>query len=128
MLFILILICIGTSVFGQDNITVTKDERINLLIKRQAFSGGTSINPQLTGYRVQLSFDESRDQIEQNRMQFIAQYPTIPCYVIFNAPNYYLKAGDFRTNLDAEHYRELFVKLFPASFVTKEGINLPALD
>jgi len=48
--------------------------------------------------------------------------------VLFNAPHFVLKVGDFRTSLEAERVRESLIKDFPASFIVKEMINLPRID
>jgi hypothetical protein len=48
--------------------------------------------------------------------------------VVFNAPNYVLKVGDFRAELEAERIKDNLFKDFPTSFIVKELVNLPRID
>ncbi len=85
-------------------------------------------NTILNGFRIQLNFDETRQTIEDERNRFLALYPEIPAYVTFNAPNFYLKVGDYRSTLDAESDKVKLIQQFPSAFVLKEKINLPKLN
>jgi hypothetical protein len=75
-----------------------------------------------------LFFDADRKKIDDARSKFIAAFPKVDSYVIYNAPNYFLKVGDFRTSLEAERVKETLVKDFPTSFIVKELINLQRID
>jgi hypothetical protein len=73
-------------------------------------------------------FEPERRTIEEARSRFSAQYPNIDTYVVFNAPHFFLKAGDFRTLMEAEKLKENVVSEFPTSFIVKEQVNLPKID
>ena len=62
------------------------------------------------------------------RAQFSRKYPKIETYVTYNAPNYILKVGDFRTQLEADQLKTEVSSEFPTSFVVQERINLPRID
>ncbi len=109
-------------------VEIIKDARIDGLVKKQGAVIPPATSPQVPGYRVQLFFDSDRKAIDDARSKFIAAYPKIDSYVLFNAPNYVLKVGDFRTLLEAERIKDSFVQLFPTSFIVKELINLPRID
>lgn len=83
---------------------------------------------QMPGYRVQLCFDSDKDLIDQTRAQFVAAYPKIDTYVRFEAPNFNLMVGDFRTQKEAEELVERIRGRFPLTIVHKELINLPRID
>ncbi|MFN5846780.1 MAG: SPOR domain-containing protein, partial [Flavobacteriia bacterium] len=87
-----------------------------------------SNSPQISGFRIQITFDPERKTIDEARERFTSVYPTIDTYVIFNAPNYVLKVGDFRSQLEAEKIKNSFVSDFPTCFIIKEMINLPRID
>jgi hypothetical protein len=85
-------------------------------------------NKQMPGYRVQLCFDSDKSIIDQARAQFVAEFPKIDTYVRFEAPNFNLMVGDFRTQKEAEELVSLIRGRFPLTIVHKEQINLPRID
>jgi hypothetical protein len=109
-------------------IEIHADPRIETNIKKMgSVSPGTS-SPQFSGYRVQLSFDPDRKTIDADRNRFSAAHPDIETYVTFNAPNFFLKVGDFRSPLEAEKLKDKVISDFPTSFIIKEQVNLPRVD
>lgn len=112
----------------QGQVTVIKDSRIDNLVGRQGAIVPPAINPQIEGYRIQLFFDNDRSALNDARATFIAKYPRIDTYTTYNAPNFFLRAGDFRTRLEAEKIKSEIENLFPTSFIVKEKINLPRID
>lgn len=129
-LFILLLTTSkGISSFGQsENVKILKDQRLDGLVSKQSVVLPPATSPQLSGYRIQLYFDSNRKLLDEARSKFINLYPKIDTYVIYNAPNYYLKVGDFRTMLEAERIKSNLFREFPTCFVAKEMINLPRID
>lgn len=115
--------------FGQSgNVEIIKDPRIDGLVRKQGTVIPPATSPQIVGYRVQLFFDSDRKAIDDARSKFISAYPKVDSYIIYNAPNYFLKVGDFRTLLEAERVKDGLVKDFPTSFIVKEMVNLPRID
>ncbi|MBL4863016.1 MAG: SPOR domain-containing protein [Crocinitomicaceae bacterium] len=122
-----LLIC--SLVIAQDgDINVIKDNRIDALVDKQGEIIPPAIKPEIDGYRIQLFFDSSRDEMNSARSKFIARFPKTDTYVEYNAPNFFLKAGDFRTRLEAEKVKAVIEAAFPTSFIVKEKINLPRLE
>jgi hypothetical protein len=66
--------------------------------------------------------------VDAARSKFVSSFPKVDSYVIYNAPNYILKVGDFRTLLEAEKVKGNLTKDFPTCFIVKEMINLPRID
>lgn len=117
------------AVIGQTgNVEIIKDSRIDALVKKQGIVIPPATSPQITGYRVQLFFDSDRKLVDEARSKFIAAYPKVDSYIVFTAPNYVLKVGDFRTELEAERIKDNLFVNFPTSFIVKELINLPRID
>ena len=73
-------------------------------------------------------FDSDRSKLNDAKSKFISYYKTIDTYITYNAPNFFLKVGDFRTRLEAEKIKSEIEAEFPTSFVVKEKINLPRLE
>ena len=110
------------------NVTIIKDSRIDGLVGREGAIIPPAINPQIDGFRIQLFFDSERDAINDARARFISKFPRIDTYTTYNAPNFFLRVGDFRTRMEAEKVKEELNDLFPTSFIVEEKVNLPRLE
>lgn len=113
---------------AQGSVEVIKDARIDALIRQEGAIIPPATSPQISGYRIQLFFDSNKDAVNEARSKFIALYPKIDTYVTFTAPNFFLKVGDFRTQMEAEKVKSSVEAQFPTSNIIKEMINLPRID
>ena len=126
---VLFSVLIQSFFFAQTGkVEIIKDAKLDVLVKKQGMVIPPATSPQLQGYRIQLFFDTDRALLDNQRAKFIALYPKIDTYVSYQAPNYFLKAGDFRSLLEAERLKNQLLKDFPTSFVVKELVNLPRID
>ena len=116
------------SSFAQKNIKIIKDDKIDILVREQSNIIPPATVPQITGYRIQLFFDSDKKMVDNARIKFISSFPKVETYVIYNAPNYFLKVGNFRTHLEAEKVKISVDKDFPTNYIIKELINLPRID
>lgn len=114
----LLLVC---SHYSFSQVNVIKDQRIDAKVSGKA-------QKQILGYRLQICFDSDKDLVDQARAKFIALYPKIDTYITFEAPNFNLKVGDFRTQIEAEKLKEKIGGEFTISIIHKELINLPRID
>lgn len=119
---------ISLSSFSQGSVEVIKDSRIDNLVRKQGETIPPATGPQINGYRIQLFFDSNKSLVDQARIKFISRFPKVDTYVIYNAPNYFLKVGDFRTELDASRIKSEVSSDFPTSFIVHEKVNLPRID
>lgn len=118
-----------SAIFAQKgDVQVIKDNRINTLVEKQSKVTPPDIKPQIDGFRVQVYFDSDKNVINDARSRVIARFPKTDTYVTYNAPNFFLKAGDFRTRLEAEKYIAEIEIDFPTSFIVSEKIYLPRLE
>lgn len=115
-----------TLVFGQ--VDIKSNPSIEALVKEQGRVIRPEINPMIDGYRIQIFFDVDRDKINEKRAQFFARYSDIDSYTTYNAPNFFLRVGDFRTKLEAKKLHAEIIELFPTAFIVQERINLPRLE
>lgn len=114
--------------FAQGNVEIVKDGRIDHLVRKQGEIVPPATGPQMAGYRLQLFFDSNKEKVDQARVRFVSEYPKVDTYVTYNAPNYVLKVGDFRTKLEADKIKAQVEQAFPTCFIVKEKINLPRID
>ena len=110
------------------NVTIIKDDRIDNIIKNKSQIIPPATSPQINGYRVQLVFDSNKKMIDDARSKFVSSNPKIDTYILYNAPNFILKVGDFRTKIEADRLKDAMMRDFPTCFVVKEMINLPRID
>jgi hypothetical protein len=117
------------SSFGQGNtIEINKDPRIDNLIKQEGLIIAPATSPQITGYRIQLFFDSNKNAVDEARSKFMSLYPKVDTYVAYVSPHFFLKVGDFRTQMEAEKIKSKVENQFPTSNIIKEKINLPRID
>ncbi len=109
-------------------VEIIKDIRVDALIEKQGEIIPPASNSQITGYRIQIFFDSDKVKLNSSRGLFISRFPLIDTYTKYNAPNFFLKVGDFRTRLEAEKIKAEIEADFPTSFVVKEKVNLPRLE
>ena len=128
MILISIFLSCLSALAQEGNVKIIKDPRLDALVKKQGTPVPPSTTPLISGFRVQLFFDSDKQLVDDVRSKFMGQFPAIDPYIVFTAPNFVLKVGDFRTLLEAERLRETLLKDFPTCFVVKELINLPRID
>ena len=128
LMFCLSFLILGMCYSQDGKVTIIKDGRLDALVGEQSKVIPPEVKPQIDGFRIQLFFDSDKSKVNAKRAQFIAVYPRIDTYLIYNAPNYFLKGGDFRTRLEAEKIKAEIVGEFPTRFIVKEKIHLPRLD
>ena len=81
----------------------------------------------MPGYRIQVYFGTQRSRANEIRALFNTHYPDIPSSVSYNQPNFKVRAGDFRTRLEAQKYLRDVELNFPGAFVVPDEIRLPPL-
>lgn len=124
-----LFICtVSVSNAQKGEVNIVKDGRIDGLVGREGKIVPPAINPEIDGYRIQLFFDTDRTALNDARSTFFAKYPRIDTYTNYQAPNFFLRAGDFRTRMEAEKIKAEIEDLFPTSFIVREKINLPRLE
>ena len=101
-----------------------------LLAKRAALnnkSGGRGATGYISsyGYRVQIYNGSSRKGAFNAQAKFNQEFPEMRTYIVYREPNFRVRAGDFRTRLEAERMKEQLQQLFPVMFIISEKINPP---
>jgi hypothetical protein len=114
--------------YQEGKITIQKDPRIAKMIEFKGKTIPPSFGPQVNGYRVQIYFDQDKNNVNEARTRFLSSNRDIPSYVEYAAPNYNLLIGDFRTRLEAEKWRGNLSAQFPEGIVKETRIYLPAIE
>lgn len=83
-------------------------------------------NTPILGYRI-LYFSQSGNNSSkitlEEKEKFEQLYPNIPSYLSYQAPNYKLKAGNFKTRLEANKTLRYIQREYPHAFIVKEPIE-----
>jgi hypothetical protein len=131
---IALLVLISAQALAQTRGTVTevKDPRIDSAIaKRLTLSKSLNNSPAATsanGFRVQFFMGSNRSDAYNAQSRFNDLYPGIKTYIMYNDPNFKVKAGDFKTRLEATRLMEQLRNQFTALIIISEKINLPKTD
>ena len=121
------VLLLSTLLFAQTNgkgVVIIKDKKIDALIQNKSNVKRISTS----GYRVQIYFSTNKTELNDIRLKFIKSYPRIETYITYDAPNYFLRVGDFADKNDAEKFKKEIFREFPENFIVKCGINLPNDD
>jgi len=137
--YTLIICCFSLASFAQKRgvVTVVKDPLIDSLIKRRIELSKKTTTVTIRkdgpivsqmGYRVQIFYGSDRREVFSEQQRFKSSYPKINTYITYKEPNYYLRAGDFRTRLEAQRMMNELRPVFATLFVIREKINAPSLE
>ena len=129
-ILLLILILFPVALIAQSSQTdtlswVSRNPKLDLVVNKLK-----EINQKkqtMPGYRIQVYFGTQRSRANEVRALFNTHYPDIPAAVTYSQPNFKVRAGDFRTRLEAQkHLRDVALN-FPGAFVVPDEIRLPPL-
>src|ERR1700760_3717277 len=134
-LFIVLLFVAQRSLAQQadtSGITVTKDPRVDSLVRRQI-----AINEMTTrqsrrnvpGFRIQVMNTPDRQKVYDAKVKVYQEFPDWKPYLLYQAPNYKLRVGDFKTEDEAQAALQQLSKLFPQGmYVIRDIIELKLSD
>lgn len=102
----------------QDTIIVNKDPRIDLLVKKQ-----TEINEVTTresrrtapGYRIQIINTTDRNAAIDAKSTAYRLFPELKAYLLYQAPYFRLRVGNFEDRKTAENYLRQVAREFKQS-------------
>jgi len=129
------LLTITASAQTRGKVTVVKDARIDSLmalriaLSKMPNTGAGVYSPaSANGYRVQIFSGSNREDAYNAQSKFNGLYPEMKTYIIYNEPNFKVRAGDFRTRLEASKLMEQLRSQFTSIFIIPEKINLSKND
>lgn len=123
--FIALFFTLTANAQTKGKLEVIKDARIDTFAAKRVElnkligADATSAN----GYRVQIYTGSERKEAYDAQAKFHEQFPDIHTYIIYSEPNFKVRAGDFRTRLEAEKLEEELKKWFNGMFIISEKIN-----
>jgi SPOR domain len=134
LFLLLLLIRMNTASAQQNSISggkteIVQDSRVDSLVKKHVQINQV-INT-MDGFRIQVFSDsginsKTKAQAVQSELQ--SRFPGMTVYLSFKSPNYKVRAGDFRTRLDAQRVLVQLTADYPNAFIIADQINLPKTD
>lgn len=101
----------------QDTIIVRKDSRLDILNAKQAslnkFASKFTSNGLYHGYRLQVLNTRSRDEAYQVKAELLQRFPEQKSYVLFQAPYFKIRFGNFIDKADAQRYKNTLSSIYP---------------
>lgn len=116
--------------FAQDtsSVVVHKDPRIDLLIaKQESLNTATkkAMPRNVRGYRLMIANTNSRDEAIAAKTKLYTYFPDLKAYLLYQAPFFKLKAGNFKTREEAAKYQKQMSSFFPKGvFIMNDIIEL----
>jgi hypothetical protein len=111
--------------WAQKNISYNTEPGINL-VEQQYLEAWKKVK-KIDGFRIQIiafSGVNSKILIEKTAEQFKQHFPNISCNISYFEPNFRLRAGNYRTKLEAYKDLHKIALLFSGAFVLKDQIDI----
>ena len=110
------------------SIVIHKDPRVEVLVKKQS-EVNAAIRKANTrsgkGYRILVLTTNKRDEAIAAKTKIYSYFPELKSYLLYQSPNFRLKAGNFKTKEDAEQYLKSLSSYFPKGvFIVNDTIEL----
>lgn len=109
---------------AQHNIEFVTEKGVEALVEKHKEFNEKANN--IPGYRLNVFFasgNNSKSAAFEVKKRFEDKYPKVKAYIVFETPNFKVKAGDFRTRSEARGFQLKIRNDFPNAFVIKEDIN-----
>ena len=121
-IILFIIVFLGTiGVANSQNVSIQEEFPIEDMMKK--YTSDNKAQTVLAGYRIQLLATTDRQKVERAMNKFKSLYPSITVDWEHNKPYYKLRAGAYRTRLDAIRALKAFKKDYPGAYTAKARIN-----
>lgn len=98
------------------SISVRKDIRLDVLAAKQAEINKKAVLMNIThanGYRIQVINSSNRDEANAIKAEMLRRFPEQKTYLLYKAPNFKVRVGNFLTQREAEPTRKMIAALYP---------------
>ncbi len=134
--FFLLLLCCAFSGSAQydstwnmnASVVVHKDPRIDMLVQKQASINTSSkkmYGRTMRGYRLMVMNTNKRDEAIAAKTKVYTAFPELKAYLVYQAPFFRLKAGNFKTRDEAARYQRMLGAYFTKGvFIINDTIEV----
>ena len=99
-----------------ETVVVNKDPRFDELAAKQAELNRryfAKTPRRVSGFRIQAANTQNRDEANAVKAELLRRFPDQKSYLLYQAPNFRVRLGDFLTQKDALPLRKLISALYP---------------
>ena len=111
-----------------NTVVVHKDPRVELLMKKQIeINEVTTRNSRRSapGYRIQVISTNDRTKAMAAKTKIYQRFPELKAYLMYQAPFFKLKVGNFTEREEAESYLQDILQLFPTGvYVVRDIVEV----
>ncbi len=112
----------------RDSIKVNKDPRLDILTQKQAIINKRTQSQLSTGlykgYRLQFLSSNDRNQAFRLKFALMNKFPEHKAYVLYQAPYFKVRLGNFLKREDAEKARKQVQKIFSSGiYIVEDAIE-----
>lgn len=127
------LLLISVQLFAQQDTTVTsvvvhKDPRIDVLVKKQIEINEITTREMrrfVPGFRIQVMNTNDRNKAIEAKTKIYQEFPELKAYLMWKAPFYRLKVGNFKDRKEAEEYLSSIQRIFSSGvYVVRDTIEV----
>ena len=111
-----------------ENLNIKNDPRLDNMV-RWHIENNLRKNG-VDGYRVEIYTSSNSDAMEKAldaKKEFLMAYPDIDVHIKFNAPDFKVRVGDFRTRNEALKLLKMLGDKYPGAFIVEDIIHFPKL-
>lgn len=119
-MFLLVSLHITTEAQIGKSVHVKRDPRVDKLVERQIEINNLSTQGRIVieqGYRLLVVSTNKRDQAMEVRSILLKEYPEYKTYMSYQAPNFKVHFGNFKTYRDADKLRIEMARFFSTSIL-----------
>jgi hypothetical protein len=132
VLFSVIALAVAAQTDSTSSIVIHKDPRVDMLVKKQAQINEITTRDSrrnIAGYRLQVINTSDRSAAISAKTKVYQLYPELKAYLLYQAPYFRLRVGNFKDKDDAEDYRKSLSREFPNNvFLVRDTIELKMSD
>lgn len=82
----------------------------------------------IDGFRIDIFSSTEKEKAFQTKVDFLSNYPDNNVYILFVAPNFRIRVGDFRTKNEALKLHKKIQGNYPAAFIVQDKIDFPTVQ
>jgi len=109
-------------------VVVRKDPRVDSLVQKQIEINEVTTRDarrNVPGFRIQVINSPDRNKVYAAKVKVYEEFPDLKPYLLYQAPNYKLKVGNFKTQEEAEQAMQQLSRLFPSGlYVIRDIIEI----
>jgi hypothetical protein len=118
----------GSAQTDTAGVVVRKDPRVDSLVQKQIEINEVTTRDarrNVPGFRIQVINSPDRNKVYAAKVKIYEEYPDMKPYLLYQAPNYKLKVGNFKTQEEAEQAMQQLSRLFPSGlYVIRDIIEI----